>query len=188
MSALGGKLTLAMAHIHLEGTLMALRLVAGSVALSLCGCATMPSTQTASALVGTWRLQDRIDRTADGRELVEPSLGRDPLALLIYDVRGHVAAQLMKRDRSHLFTAAASGADPNNSAAQGGYDAYFGTYVVSGNTVTHFLEAALDKKDVGRRLTRNFRVHGNSLIIYFPAREPDGTPVTRTLSWQRAAP
>jgi hypothetical protein len=158
------------------------------LALTLFGCATVPSTGSVSPLVGTWRLQDRIDRTADGRELVEPSLGRDPIALLIYDRSGNVSAQLMRRDRSQPLPEAAVGGDPNNSVAKGGYDAYLGTYTITGNTVTHVLEASLDPKDVGRHLTRNFHVEGDTLVIYFTARAADGTPVTRTLSWRRAAP
>ena len=157
------------------------------LAVSLLGCVTAPSTGIASQLLGTWRLQDRIDRTADGRDIVEPSLGRDPVALLIYDRGGNVSAQLMRRDRSQPLPQAPVAADPNNSAAQGGYDAYFGRYVVNGSTVTHVLEAALNPSDVGRRLTRNFRLQGDTLVIYFTARAPDGTPVTRTLTWRRAA-
>ena len=164
------------------------RLLLVSLATSLLSGATPTSSGISSSLVGTWQLQSRIDRTADGRELVEPSLGRDPIGLLIYDGRGHVAAQLMRRDRSQPLPQAPVPADPNNSVAQGGYDAYFGHYVVEGNAVTHFLEAALNPKDVGHRLTRSFRFEGAKLIIYFTAREADGTPVTRTLTFQRAAP
>ena len=164
------------------------RLLLVSLATSLLGGATLTSSGIAPSLVGTWQLQSRIDRTVDGRELVEPSLGRDPIALLIYDGRGHVAGQLMRRDRSQPLPQAPVPADPNNSVAQGGYDAYFGHYVVEGNAVTHLLEAALNPKDVGHRLTRGFRFEGGKLIIYFTAREADGTPVTRTLTWQRVAP
>ena len=158
------------------------------LALLVGSCATVPTAGSVSPLVGTWSLQNRIDRQADGREFIEPSLGRDPIALLIYDSKGNVSAQLMRRDRSQPERQALTNADPNNSAAQGGYDAYFGTYFVSGNTVTHVLHAALNSKDVGRRLTRNFRLESGRLVIYYAAREADGTQVTRTLTWQRSAP
>ena len=167
---------------------MVRRTLLGALALSVVGCATLPAAGSVSPLVGTWRLQDRIDRRADGRELIEPSLGRDPIALLIYDREGNVAAQLMRRDRSQPERQAPANTDPNNSAVQGGYDAYLGTYFVNGNTVTHVLQAALNAKDVGRRLTRNFRLEGDRLVIFFAVREADGTPATRTLTWRRAAP
>jgi hypothetical protein len=66
-------------------------------------------TALSATLPGTWQLQSRIDLTASGDRRVEPSLGDDPLALLIYDRNGHFAAQFMRR---------------------GGYDAYFGTYTI----------------------------------------------------------
>ena len=52
------------------------------------------------SLPGTWSLLSRIDLTAAGTRHPEPSLGDDPIALLIYDRAGHFAAQFMKRDRT----------------------------------------------------------------------------------------
>ena len=53
-----------------------------------------------TSLPGTWQLTSRIDVTASGERRPEPSLGEDPVALLIYDRSGHFAAQFMRRDRS----------------------------------------------------------------------------------------
>lgn len=167
---------------------MASRVFLMCLALALAGCAALPNASPQSSLVGTWRLESRIDRTSDGREPAEPTLGSDPVAILTYDSRGNVSAQLMRRDRSGPTPQEAAPVDPNNSAAQGGYDAYFGTYSVSGETVTHVLEAALDPADVGRRLTRNFSLQGDELTISFAARGGDGSDVTRTLTWRRVAP
>ncbi|HTE36359.1 MAG TPA: lipocalin-like domain-containing protein [Reyranella sp.] len=80
-----------------------------------------------TTLPGTWQLLSRIDVTVSGERRPEPSLGKDPLALLIYDRSGHFAAQFMRRDRSGDVPDGPSGA-ANNSRVQGGYDAYFGTY------------------------------------------------------------
>ena len=167
---------------------MATRVLVMCLVLALAGCAALPNASSRASLVGTWRLESRIDRTSDGREPVEPSLGRDPVAILTYDNRGNVSAQLMRRDRSGPTPQAISPADPNNSAAQGGYDAYFGTYSISGGRVTHVLEAALNPNDVGRQLTRNFSLKGDELTISFAARGGDGSDVTRTLTWRRVAP
>lgn len=165
--------------------------VAGGLA-GLGACATGVSRVGAepTALIGTWELVSRFDRTADGRTTAEPSLGGDPLALLIYDRNGHVAAQLMRRDRTSATRAvsATPSADPNNSGAVGGYDAYFGTYTIdaAAGTVTHRLQGALVPSDVGRVLTRRFRVRGDTLTIDFDARGPSAEPVVRTLVWRRA--
>ncbi len=49
------------------------------------------------SLVGTWRLQSRIDLTASGERFDEPTLGSDPIALVFFDRGGNFAAQFMKR-------------------------------------------------------------------------------------------
>lgn len=137
-------------------------------------------------LPGTWRLLSRIDVTATGERRPEPSLGEDPEALLIYDRSGHFAAQFMRRDRSVVVPDAAV-AGPNNSRAQGGYDAYFGTYVIDDATshVTQTLIGALSRESVGMVLTRQMDVAGDSLTIRLETKSADGTPVTRTLTWER---
>ena len=75
------------------------------------------------ALIGTWRLVSREDRTASGERRIDPGLGADPIALLVYDRGGNFAAQFMKRDRRSA-PAATGASSPNNSQAVGGYDAY----------------------------------------------------------------
>ena len=112
-----------------------------------------------TTLPGTWQLQSRVDVTASGERRPEPSLGEDPVALLIYDRSGHFAAQFMRRDRSVMIPDGPGGAK-NNSRAQGGYDAYFGTYTIddANATVTQTLLAALSPENVGSVLTRAMEV------------------------------
>jgi hypothetical protein len=137
-------------------------------------------------LQGTWRLLSRVDVTADGREYPDPSLGSDPVALLIYDRSGHFAAQFMKRDRSDVRAEGPAGA-ANNTQARDGYDAYFGTYTVddSSGVVTQRLEGSLSRANVGMVLSRAMSVQGKSLVIQLATAALDGTPVTRTLTWER---
>jgi len=139
-----------------------------------------------SSLPGTWLLESRIDVTAKGERQVEASLGDDPIALLFYDRSGHFAAQFMKRDRSLAAADGLSGA-LNNSRAQGGYDAYFGTYMVDDalGTVTQQLAGALSPENVGLVLTRVMEVQGDRLVIQVQTSSQDGTAVTRTLTWKR---
>jgi hypothetical protein len=155
-----------------------------------------PSEPLSEVLVGTWELLSRVDRTAAGERRIEPRLGEDPVALLYYDHSGHFAAQFMKRNRSPEEPAAPEPAvtgghtaAQNNSRAQGGYDAYFGTYTVddSRGTVTQRLFGALSVENVGLVLTRAMTVDGDQLTIALETAAADGEPVTRTLVWRRAS-
>lgn len=145
----------------------------------------------AAALVGTWELYFREDRTERGAVHPDPGLGADPTGLLIYDAGGHFSAQFMKRDRSDRGggapTSAADGV--NNSRAVGGYDAYFGRYTVDESTgeVTQTLDGALATENVGMVVTRRMVVEGDELTLRLPTTAWDGTPVVRTLRWRRVA-
>ena len=143
------------------------------------------------SLVGSWELVSRIDRTADGDRRIDPTLGEDPIALLIYDASGHFAAQFMKRDRSQPADAAVGtvtvGSSTNNSRAQGGYDAYFGEFTPDDerSSVTQTLRGALSPENVGQTLTRAMTVEGDRLTIELDTVAADGEPVSRTLIWRR---
>jgi hypothetical protein len=143
-------------------------------------------TPLSATLPGTWQLQSRIDVAASGERIPEPSLGEDPDALLIYDRSGHFSAQFMRRDRNIDVPDGPTTAK-NNSRAQGGYDAYFGTYTIDDEkrTVTQHLLGALSRENVGAVLTRAMNVHGDTLIIKLDTTAADGTTVTRTLTWKR---
>lgn len=142
-----------------------------------------------SDLPGTWLLQSRIDVTLEGKRHTDPLLGEDPVALLIYDRTGHFSAQFMKRDRSAAVALGPANA-PNNTQAQGGYDAYFGTYRVDDvkGTVIQELMGSLSAANVGMVLSRAMTVRGDILSIKLETTAADGTPVIRTLTWQRLAP
>jgi hypothetical protein len=139
-----------------------------------------------ATLPGTWQLLSRIDVTSSGERRPEQSLGEDPIALLIYDRSGHFAAQFMRRDRSVDAPDGPSGTK-NNSRAQAGYDAYFGTYTIDDEkgTVTQHLRGALSRENVGAELTRAMEVQGDTLVIRLETTATDGTTITRTLTWQR---
>ncbi|HET6159311.1 MAG TPA: lipocalin-like domain-containing protein [Dongiaceae bacterium] len=139
-----------------------------------------------ATLPGTWQLLSRIDVTASGERCAEPSLGEDPYALLFYDRSGNFAAQFMRRDRSVEVPDGPGGAK-NNSRAQGGYDAYFGTYTIDdeAGSVTQRLTGALSRENVGLVLTRAMDVEGDTLVIKLDTNAADGTAVTRTLTWRR---
>lgn len=139
-----------------------------------------------SDLPGTWLLQSRIDVAITGRRHPDPLLGDDPVALLIYDNSGHFSAQFMKRDRSGTHQTGPASA-LNNTQAQGGYDAYFGTYTVDDEegTVTQQLMGSLSAGNVGMVLTRTMEVAGDTLMIQMETTAADVTPIVRTLNWRR---
>jgi Lipocalin-like domain len=139
-------------------------------------------------LPGTWKLISRIDRSHSGERRVEPSLGEDPVALLFYDRSGNFAAQFMKRDRTTPISDVTVSAS-NNSRAQGGYDAYFGTYMIDDaeKTVSQRLVGALSKENVGMVVTRRMLVEGDTLTIKLETTSAEGEAVIRTLIWSRVS-
>lgn len=141
------------------------------------------------ALIGTWELLSREDHTSSGARRVDPSLGADPVALLVYDRRGHFAVQFMKRERGFESEVGVTRAGSNNSRARGGYDAYFGTYSVDDErgAVTQRLIGALSPENVGQVLTRVMSVVGDELTIRLETTSVDGEPIVRTLRWRRVA-
>ena len=140
-------------------------------------------------LIGTWQLVSREDRTAAGERRIDPSLGADPVAILLYDAAGNFAAQFMKRDRSATEVAETRQASANNSVAVNGYDAYFGKYTVdeASSSVTQVLDGALSPGDVGKTVTREMHVDRDTLAIELATTSGDGEPVTRRLIWRRSA-
>lgn len=151
----------------------------------------MRRTSLSETLPGAWLLESRIDRVADGTRHPDPLLGEDPVALLVYDASGYFTAQFMKRDRATaLPESPASGtqATPkNNTQAQWGYDAYFGTYTIDDvtGTVTQRLLGALAPANVGMELTRAMQADHQRLVIRLETTAADGVAVTRTLTWRR---
>ena len=93
----------------------------------------------------------------------------------------------MKRARDASATEIATQAAPNNSRAQGGYDAYFGTYTTddTDGTVTQCLVGALSRENVGQVLTRAMTIAADELVIRVDTAASSGAPIVRTLLWRR---
>jgi hypothetical protein len=135
---------------------------------------------------GTWWLLSREDHTTDGQKRIDPILGSDPIAILVY-ANNHFAAQFMKRDRNADSTPGATGAGQNNTSAIGGYDAYFGTYKIDAETdvVAHTLVGSINAANIGMTVYRNLHVESDKLTIKLDTTTQQGEPVTRTLTWKR---
>lgn len=138
-----------------------------------------------NAIQGTWWLLSREDHTKDGQKRIDPVLGQDPIAILVY-AKGYFAAQFMKRDRAANEITQTRTAGNNNTAAIGGYDAYFGTYSFdeAKSLVIHTLMGSLDPATIGLIVKRKLDVKDNKLIITLETTTTEGEPITRTLTWK----
>jgi len=150
-----------------------------------------PSADLASEILGAWWLLSRLDHDDSGKRHVCPILGAEPLGFLSFTPK-RFSAQFMRRGRElepeSPLTAAAS-PTANNTAAVGGYDAYFGTYELDDarGTVVVKLEASLSPANIGKTFLREVRVVGDRLIIRLDTNAADGTPISRTLTFERLA-
>ena len=156
--------------------------------LLLTMAASAPERQPSTSIVGTWELVSRVERDAAGRVIPDSSLGADPVGLVVYDATGHLSVQIMKRRRTGPPCAVTGKADVNNPAQFAGYDANFGRYEVNraAHTITHHIEGALGPEDVGRTVTREYRVVGDTLTIWYRPGGPRDTH-TRTLVLHRVS-
>ena len=155
-----------------------------------------PTSDLASAILGGWWLRSRLDHDESGNRHVCPILGAEPLGFLAFTER-RFSAQFMRRGREAETVpgrdAPREPAEPrtaaNNTGAVGGYDAYFGTYDLdtARGTVAVTLEAALTPANIGKTFLREVRVVGDRLIIRLTTNAADGTPITRTLTFERLA-
>ncbi|HYJ32672.1 MAG TPA: lipocalin-like domain-containing protein [Candidatus Binatia bacterium] len=152
-----------------------------------------PDLDLSRTLLGVWRLVAREDYDASGRKVIDPFLGPDPIGILSFAPK-QFAAQFMNRSRGGGSAPAApsAGALPpasgvNNTSAMDGYDAYFGTYDLdaAAGTITVSLEGALARGNIGMKATRDVRVAGERLWIRLATNAADGTPITRTLTFER---
>ena len=160
------------------------------VALIVAGSISIIQAQTRHSfkckLCGTWVLLERIDRNANGDVVSEPTLGQDPIGILIYDRAGNMSVQIMKRNRnSTAANESQISSNSNNIGAANGYVAYFGKYKIDfkQHTVTHLLEGSISDADVGKSVTRNFIFKGNELWLSFETIN-GSTAVKRTLRWR----
>ena len=142
-------------------------------------------TDLATSILGLWGLTSREDYDTNGNRRIDPHLGADPIGILAFS-KGHFSAQFSKRDRSESSQAVAV-QTANNSSAVGGYDAYFGRYWIdeTGEAIVVHLEGSITPANTGLEFTRVIRAADDQLTIRLDTATDDGTPITRTLEFQR---
>lgn len=146
----------------------------------------VPTKDLAVKIQGVWWLLSREDWTRNGERRIDPVLGADPIGILCY-AKNHFAAQFMKRDRTLDGNGQTFSAGENNTAAVGGYDAYFGIYDVDEDAgrVTHTIIGSISPSNIGMRVVRDLRVDANWLTIQLQTTTTEGEAITRTLTWER---
>ncbi len=106
--------------------------------------------------IGAWRLAWLEEQGAEGK------IHRaDCTGLLVYTRDGHMSVQVMYRN----LQAATQGGPVQY--AQGGYEAFFGTYNVNegAHTFNYHVDAALVRSLIGKDFTRVFELSGKQLIV-----------------------
>jgi hypothetical protein len=117
-------------------------------------------------LVGAWELAEWSERHGDGTKAYP--LGEDALGQLLYSGDGHVAAQLVRADRTKF------GSDDWRDASvdEGGrafkeYFGYFGTYSIdlTRHAVVHHVEGAWFPNVEDSEQERIFKLEDDRLVL-----------------------
>lgn len=132
-------------------------------------------------LVGNWTLVSYDAITPDGSRSLPfgHAVGR-----LSYDEHGHMAGQVMRPGRARVSLG--EGNAQQVRAAYIGYIAYFGRYEVhaDGNSVTHFVDGALNPAWVGGEQMRQMRFEGDLLILQADVQKGEHT-IKHVLTWRK---
>ncbi len=141
-----------------------------------------PSENIASLFIGSWSLASCTLTTPDGQ--TEYPFGEDPVGCILYTEDGHMAAHLMRRQRT-LFASEnrRESTLDERAAAFLDYFSYCGSYTVQhgAQTVTHHVEASSSPNWIGTDRVRTFDFSGDSLTLR--AAVKDGSQ--HTLVWKR---
>ncbi len=135
-------------------------------------------------LPGSWRLVT-WRRVVEGGETTYP-LGTDPIGVLIYTHDGHMAVQMLARERAQMATDnSLGGTGEEQSAAYSSCLAYYGTYTFDGESVTHKVEGSLFPNWSATTQVRPVELCGEQLILKTPPTPgPTGT-VVNEIVWER---
>jgi len=136
-------------------------------------------------IAGTWKLIAWC-RIHDGKNVTYP-LGRNATGLLIYTADHKVATQIIATHRHSIDSEdPLDGGVEQRAAAYSTCFAYFGSYEVNGDVITHQVDASLYPNWSGTVQARPFSFDGKTLVLRTPPEQtPEGT-VVNELSWVRA--
>lgn len=144
------------------------------------------------SLIGIWSLISATAIHADGT--VTPDVyGANPIGYITYTSDGHMMVMFSRSDRSPLSQAVRSPLSPEMQSlpieelaqAFTTFNAYAGTYTLSGNTVTHHIEIASIPNRVGTTLIRTFSLSENRVTLRTSPVLNDGVETVFELVWER---
>jgi Lipocalin-like domain len=143
-------------------------------------------------LLGTWKLISVTAILPDGT-VENEAYGSNPTGYITYTSEGKMMVIFSKSDRpplskenaSPLSAAIHSVPIEERSQAFSTFNAYAGTYTLSGNTVTHHVEVASIPNRVGKNLVRTFTLNGNQITLSTPPSKGDAVPKVFELLWER---
>ena len=134
-------------------------------------------TDSASKLVGTWKLAQFDLKLTDGR-LIQP-LGDEPVGRLFYSETGLMSAHLMPGGK--IPKEAASKLDSDVSALS-----YCGRYSVEGDQIFHDVEIASRPGWTGTTRVRGMSFEGEELILKTDGSRYGELEGIGILRWRRA--
>lgn len=142
------------------------------------------------AFVDTWHLIDVRFFKPDGT--VVRIYGEQPRGMLVYDARGNMTVQIMRRGRPPLPKSRRSeNALDEYNAILRGYIAYFGKFSVdeTARTMTHHIEGSLIPNWVDTPLVRTyeFSPDGKRLYLRTAPAPIGGDTLSGELIWERAS-
>jgi hypothetical protein len=143
-------------------------------------------------LIGMWKLISAAAIHADGT--VTPDVyGTHPVGYITYTSDGHMMVMFSRSNRSPLSQEIRSPLTsqmqslPVEELAQAftTFNAYAGTYTLSGNTVTHQIEIASIPNRVGTALVRTFTLRESQVTLRTLPVLSDGVETVFELVWER---
>ena len=134
-------------------------------------------------IAGSWKLHTW--RRLEGDRITYP-FGEDATGIRIYAEDGAMAVQMTAGQRPNIPTSdPLRGNADQRAAAYSTCLAYFGTWEVDDDKVTHHIAASLFPNWSGTVQTRPFTYDGHELVLRTPPVEgPNGT-VVNEMSWVR---
>ncbi|MBD2524677.1 lipocalin-like domain-containing protein [Nostoc sp. FACHB-133] len=143
-------------------------------------------------LIGIWKLISAIAIHSHGT--INPEVyGTHPVGYITYTLDGHIMVMFSRSERSSLSQEIQSPFRPEMQSlsteelaqAFTTFNAYAGTYTLSGNTVTHQIEIASIPNRVGKTLVRTFTLSESRLTLSTPPVLSDGGETVFELVWER---
>jgi lipocalin-like protein len=144
-------------------------------------------TPSVSEFIGAWKLRSFIFQRADGT--VQYPFGEDPQGIVVYDAKGYMSAQIMRRNIPKF----ASGERDRETSAEeiraayNGFVAYGGTYETDpvSKTVTFHINVTSFPNWVDTDLKRTFELTGSRLTLRSKIPSIEGVPATGVQVWER---